>query len=97
MTEQDQPVPPYEGRKETADIGTADETEEQGAYVGGARRPTESPGGLTSDEPRETPRGAHASPSDEQPAAAVGGSEPGEAAVGPAHEPGTPRGEESGA
>jgi hypothetical protein len=97
MTEQDQPIPPYEGRKKTADIGTADETEEQGAYVGGARRPTESPGGLTSDDPQDTPRGEHAAPSDEQPAARSGGAEESEASVGPAHEPGTPRGEDSGA
>jgi hypothetical protein len=96
MSESDQPVPPYEGRQQEAEVGSADETNEQGVHVGGARRPAESSGGLTSADPQQTPRGEHASPSDEQPAETAGGSAPSEASVGPAHEPGTPRGEDRG-
>jgi hypothetical protein len=88
-----QPVPPYEGRKESAEIGSPDEGVEDGADVGGARRPTENDRGQISPEPASTPRGEHASPADEQPAEEAGGDEPAAESTGPAHVPGTPKGE----
>ena len=92
--EHDQPTPPYEGRQEKADIGGSDEVTEQGVGVGGARRPAESDGQSGEPDPEQTPRGAVASPADEQPAEESGGDDPGEAATGPAHQPGTRRGED---
>lgn len=89
----DQPVPPYDGRKESADVGPADEVVEDDADVGGARRPTESDRGQVSPDPQSTPGGEHASPADEQPAEESGGDEPGEAETGPGHVPGTAKGE----
>lgn len=93
-------VPPYEGRRETADVDVDPDGEERlhrdGANVGAATGPVESGAGMTAPEPADTPRGAAASPADEQPAAESGGSDPGEASVGPAHHPGTTRGEDVG-
>ncbi len=87
-------VPPYEGRKESADIGGPDEMHKDGAAVGGAANPIESDE-LKSTPKEDTPRGAEASPGDEQPASQA--SESGGSAdegVGPAHTPGTGRGED---
>ena len=84
-------VPPYEGRKIEADAGT--ETEKEGARTAGASAP------VTDDRPKapdpeQTERGAVASPADEQPAGETPDGESPEATTGPAHEPGTGRGEE---
>lgn len=59
-------VPPYEGRRETADV------DEEGSTKGGAKT-AGATGPVMDDEskapePSETERGATASPSDEQPA-----------------------------
>ena len=89
----DRAIPPYDGRRETADIDSEDEMRKDGANVGGATSPVESDE-MKSAEPADTERGAVASPSDEQPAAESGGSDPGEASVGPAHYAGTSRGED---
>jgi hypothetical protein len=86
-------VPPYEGRRETADVDGEEELRRDGANVGGATGPVES-GERKAPEPGSTARGAVASPADEQPAAGSGGPDPGEASVGPAHHPGTTRGED---
>jgi hypothetical protein len=88
-------VPPYEGRRETADVAGEEERRKDGATVGGATGPVES-GRRAAPDPEDTPRGAVASPADEQPAAESGGKDPGEASVGPAHHPGTTRGEDVG-
>ena len=88
-------LPPYEGRRESADVDDDEEGRRDGANVGGATGPVES-GERAAPEPAETPRGAVASPAGEQPAAASGGDDPGEASVGPAHTPGTTRGEDQG-
>jgi hypothetical protein len=88
-------VPPYEGRRETADVDGEEERRKDGANVGGATGPVESDQ-RAAPEPVGTPRGAVASPADEQPAAESGGDAPGEASVGPAHHPGTTRGEDVG-
>jgi hypothetical protein len=86
-------VPPYEGRRETADVAGEEKLRRDGADVGGATGPVESDEQKAPD-PEETPRGAVASPADEQPAAESGGEDPGEASVGPAHYAGTTRGED---
>jgi len=88
-------VPPYEGRRKAADVDGEEKTRRDGAEVGGATGPAESASRRAPD-PEATPRGGVASPADELPAedAPDGGSE--EATVGPAHVPGTTRGEDVG-
>jgi hypothetical protein len=86
-------VPPYEGRRETADVDPQEESTEQGAKVGGATGPVED------DEPKApnpdfTEGGAIASPADEQPADQMPESEESDPGVGPAHVAGTSRGED---
>jgi hypothetical protein len=103
MTEQDETgggpaLPPYEGRKKSADVGPADEGREGGVAVGGARRPTETDDELRRAEPEQTPGGAVASPAEERPAADEAAADreaaaPEEASTGPAHQAGVPRGE----
>lgn len=89
-------VPPYEGRRESADVDGQEESTKEGAKTAGAT-------GLVEDdefkapEPSETERGATASPADEQPAqdtedTAVKGDDL--SATGPAHETGVGRGED---
>ena len=90
---EDKTVPPYEGRRETADVDGDEELHRDGANVGGATGPVESEE-RKSPEPAGTFTGAGASPADEQPAAESGGDDPGEASVGPAHHAGTTRGED---
>ncbi len=85
-------VPPYEGRRESAEVKGADELRRDGANVGGATAPVESDE-MKSPEPADTERGAVASPADEQPAGDTPSGDPGSASVGPAHHPGTTRGE----
>jgi hypothetical protein len=86
-------VPPYEGRRERADVAGEERLRRDGANVGGATGPVESEE-MKAPEPAGTPGGAVASPADEQPAADTPDDEPGEASVGPAHHPGTTRGED---
>jgi hypothetical protein len=66
-------VPPYEGRRETADVDGEEKMHRDGANVGGATGPVESEG-RKAPEPADTARGAVASPADEQPAADSGDS-----------------------
>ena len=88
-------LPPYAGRRETADVDGEERMDRDGATVGGATGPVESDR-MKAPEPADTPRGAVASPADEQPAADTPDAEPGEASVGPAHHAGTTRGEDVG-
>jgi len=88
-------VPPYEGRRESADVADGEGLRRDGANVGGATGPVESDE-RKAPEPADTPRGAVASPADEQPAADTPDGDPGEASVGPAHHAGTRRGEDVG-
>jgi hypothetical protein len=91
----DSAVPPYEGRKESAEVDTDESaTERDGAVVGGAERPRES-SETRAPDPDETERGAHASPADEQPAESMPEDEPDpEQGVGPAHQAGERRAED---
>jgi hypothetical protein len=84
-------VPPYEGRRETADIDPKEESTKEGAKTAGATGPVDDDD-MKGSEVSE--RGAQASPADEQPAAESGGSAPDEGSTGPAHQSGTPRGED---
>ncbi|MCW2534531.1 MAG: hypothetical protein JWQ26_230 [Modestobacter sp.] len=86
-------VPPYEGRRESADVAGEAKVRRDGATVGGATGPVESEE-RKAPEPADTPGGAVASPADEQPAADTPSGDPGEASVGPAHHAGTTRGED---
>jgi hypothetical protein len=88
-------TPPYEGRRETADVNEEEKLRRDGANVGGATGPVESDE-RKAPEPGDTPGGAVASPADERPAEQVPSGDPGEASVGPAHHPGTTRGEDVG-
>jgi hypothetical protein len=85
-------VPPYEGRRESADVEDEEALRRDGANVGGATGPVESDE-MKAPEPADTPRGAVASPAEERPAADTPDGEPGPASVGPAHHAGTTRGE----
>ena len=86
-------VPPYEGRRESADIDAKEESVKDGAKVGGATGP------VADDEPKApepagTLRGATGSPSDEQPASEMPETDLDDDMVGPAHQAGTPRAED---
>lgn len=86
-------LPPYEGRRESADIDGPSESEKDGAKVGGATGPVED-AELKASDPADTERGAVASPADEQPAGSMPESEHSDDGVGPAHVDGTSRGED---
>jgi hypothetical protein len=92
-------VPPYEGRRESAEVTGEEELRRDGANVGGATGPVQSDE-RKAPEPADTPRGAVASPADEQPAADTPDGDPGSgqdaASTGPAHHAGTRRGEDVG-
>jgi hypothetical protein len=88
-------APPYEGRRETADVDGEEKLRRDGANVGGATGPVESDEQKAA-EPEDTPRGAVASPADEQRAEDSPSGKSEEATVGPAHHPGTTRGEDVG-
>lgn len=88
-------VPPYEGRKETAD--SDDQTSKGGARTGGAAAPT-TDDQMKSPEPADTEGGATGSPATQElPAAEAGGGdgESEEATTSTAaHTPGTGRAED---
>lgn len=60
-------VPPYEGRRETADVDPPSESYSDGARVAGATGPVEDDR-RKADDPADTDRGPVASPADEHPA-----------------------------
>lgn len=85
-------TPPYEGRRESADVGGAEEATKGGVKVGGATGPVENDESASGD-PDDTPRGAVASPADEQPASEMPETDRDDDRTGPAHEGGTGRAE----
>jgi hypothetical protein len=86
-------VPPYEGRKESADVGD-DSAEAVGARTGGATRPT-ADADYKSPAPGESPGGATASPAQERPASQTTEADRDDDQVdAPAHTPGTGRAED---
>ena len=90
---EDKAVPPYEGRRETADVDGEEKLRRDGANVGGATGPVESDE-RKAPEPEHTPRGVVASPADETPAESTPSGDPGEASTGPAHHAGTTSGQD---
>lgn len=87
-------LPPYEGRRDSADVDPAEESTKDGARVAGATGPVEDEEPKAAD-PDATPGGQTASPADEQPAAAMPETDSGDEGVGPAHTPGTGRAEDT--
>jgi hypothetical protein len=57
-------APPYEGRREAADVDGEEKLRREGANVGGATGPVESDQPKAPD-PADSPGGATASPADE--------------------------------
>ena len=87
-------VPPYEGRRTSADVDTSgDSAHRDGAAVGGATGPVVSDE-RTGPEPADTPRGAVASPAEERPAADEAETRTSDPGVGPSHSTGIPRAED---
>jgi hypothetical protein len=86
-------VPPYEGRRETADVDEQDESTKDGAKVGGATGPVEDDE-MKAAAPEQTERGAVASPADEQPANESSTTDSGVDDPGPSHIAGTGRAED---
>ena len=86
-------IPPYEGRRESADIAEEEKSTRDGARVGGATGPTADAEPKAPD-PARTPRGATGSPADEQPASESPETDLDDDLTGPAHEPGVGRAED---
>src|SRR5687768_7612758 len=89
----DRAVPPYEGRRTTADVGGTQDAYRDGANVGGATGPVENENPSAPD-PGDTPGGATTSPADEQPASGAPETDRDDDRVGPGHQAGTPRAED---
>ncbi len=86
-------VPPYEGRRESADVDSKAESTKDDAKVGGATGPVED-ADMKAPEPGATERGATGSPADEQPASQAPETDLDDDRVGPAHTEGTGRAED---
>lgn len=89
-------VPPYEGRKESADPDQEGGSVRDGVRVGGATGPVDDDQPKAPD-PSDTPGGRTASPGDEQPAADMPDGESAEQGDdSTSHQPGAARGEDGG-
>ena len=86
-------MPPYEGRRDSADVDDQGESEKEGAKVGGATGPVLDDAPKAPD-PGDTARGPRASPADEQPAQDMEENEASDEGVGPDHVSGVQRGED---
>lgn len=86
-------VPPYEGRKESADVAGKEESTKGGAKTAGATSPTEDDD-MKAAGPADTPGGEHAAPADEQPASQMPETDLNDDRIGPAHTEGTQRAED---
>lgn len=81
-------LPPYEGRRESAEVDGKEESTKDDAKVGGATGPVEDDERKAA-EPADTSRGATGSPADEQPASDMPETDLDDDRVGPAHTEGT--------
>lgn len=86
-------MPPYEGRRESADVDDKSESVKEGAKVAGATGPVRDDEPKAPD-PADTARGRHASPADEQAAQDMDETEASDKSVGPDHVSGVQRGED---
>ncbi len=90
-------VPPYDGRKTSAEPEQEGGTMREGVRVGGATGPV-TDDSMKAPDPADTPGGRTAAPGDEQPAADMPDGESAEQGVDvTSHMPGTPKGEGGGA
>jgi len=90
-------VPPYEGRKQSAEPDQEGGTHRDGARVGGATGPVDDDD-AKAPHPSDTPGGRTTSPADEQPASQMPDGQSTEQGVdSPSHVAGTPKGERGGA
>lgn len=89
-------VPPYEGRKTSAEPDQEGGTSRDGVRVGGATGPVDDDR-PKADDPSDTPGGRTASPGDEQPAASMpDGTSAEQGTDTGSHVAGTPKGERVG-
>ncbi len=88
-------LPPYEGRRESADVDPQEESTKDGAKTAGATGPVQDDEQKAPD-PGDTPGGATTTPADEQPAEEMPETDLDDDRVGPAHHPGTDRAEDQG-
>jgi hypothetical protein len=88
----DRPMPPYDDRQKSGAVDS-EGTHKAGANVGGATGPVED-SEMKATPKQDTPRGAEASPSDEQPASEMPEADLDDDRVGPAHTPGTGQGQD---
>jgi hypothetical protein len=86
-------VPPYDGRKEAAEVAGQEESTKDGAKVGGASGLVEDDE-MKAPDPADTERGATGTPPDEQPAHEGSETAGDDEGVGPAHTGGTGRAED---
>jgi hypothetical protein len=86
-------LPPYDGRRESADVAGPEQSTRGGVRTGGATGPVQDDEPKAA-EPADTERGEHASPADEQPAARSPATDRDPDMTGPSHHPGTPRAED---
>jgi hypothetical protein len=87
-------VPPYDGRRESADVDGPESSTRDGAEVGGATGPVEADDRMRAPDPASTPGGATGSPADEQPASEMPETDLDDDRVGPSHDQGTGRAED---
>ena len=83
-------VPPYEGRRESADVDGKETSTKDGAKTAGATGPV-ADDDMKAPDPDSTEGGATGSPSDEQPASSMPETDLDDDRAGPAHVAGTPR------
>ena len=87
-------IPPYDGRRESADVDGPEESTKDGAKTAGATGPVVDDTAKAA-EPADTERGEHASPADEQPAAESTDTDlDPDVTTGASHEAGTGRAED---
>lgn len=86
-------IPPYDGRRETADVDGPEKSTRDGAKTAGATGPV-ADDEVKADDPDSTPGGATGSPSDENPAGDMPETDLDDDRVGPDHYKGTARSED---
>jgi len=86
-------VPPYEGRREAADVDPQEESVKDGTKVGGATGPV-ADDEMKASDPQQTERGSVASPAVEQPASESSSTGQDLGDTRPSHTTGVIRGED---